>query len=135
MFDVGNNANLKSLVCIGNTNDIEVAVSKFYIAGNESLDLSKVESWDGAEYDAGSGYLTGITGDKVTYRYNCGNGYVGEFTLNVTRREPTVEDIKELTDSEVIDYVNSFDSGNIVLTEAQMYAVERVLAYDYGGDC
>lgn len=134
-FDISKNPSLSTVFSAGNSNDIEVAVSKFYIGGNDSLDLSKVESWYGAAYDAGSGYLTGITGDKVTYRYNCGNGYVGEFTLNVIRREPTVEDIKELTDSEVIDYVNSFDSGNIVLTEAQMYAVERVLAYDYGGDC
>ena len=39
--------------------------------------------------------------------------------------------VDDMTIEECIEYVNSFGKDTDILTEEQMKAVERVLAYDY----
>ncbi len=85
-LDLYNNPLLTTLESTGNKTTIFVN-DAYSLSGLPGLDASKVISWTGASYDAATDSLTGITGDVVTYIYDCGNGKTVEFTL-VVQRDP-----------------------------------------------
>ena len=78
---------------------------------------------------------------KNGYKYRC---IVSDGTSSVTSDEAvltvvssgdvTLEQVKEMTIEELIAFVNSIppNDSTVILTEAQMYAIEKVLEYDYG---
>ena len=59
------------------------ADSSFALSNFPGLDATRVIAWNGATYDASTDSLTGITGDTITYTYDCGNGLTAEFGIYI----------------------------------------------------
>ena len=85
-LDLYNNPLLTTLESAGNKVTIHTN-DTFALSGLTGLDASNVIAWNGASYDAATDGLTNITGDTITYTYDCGNGLTAEFTL-VVQRDP-----------------------------------------------
>ena len=48
------------------------------------LDASKIYSVTGADFDAATGTFTNITGTRIDYKYDCGNGVASTFTIQIS---------------------------------------------------
>ncbi len=59
------------------------ADNSFALSNFPGLDATRVIAWNGATYDASTDSLTGITGDTITYTYDCGNGLTAEFGIYI----------------------------------------------------
>ncbi len=87
--------------------EVELNNNAFYIGEDASVydlgslpgfNVAKASEWNGATY--ANGKLTGIVpGTKITYKYDCGNGFYVIFTL-------TTKEIESGNPEGVVDFVN-----------------------------
>ena len=133
-LDLSNNDRLELLSVSGllymggyNVGDV---VGSYSLSNLEQFgfDSSKASDWSGARYNPDNNTLTDFTSNKVTYKYDCGNGFVDLFGFQVRSYK---NEIKSPTITKAIAGDSKVALNWTAVDSAEKYAIYTYLNGKY----